>query len=142
MLLSARFLSDCSDVNNFSYADQLEFSQGSATSVFFILTDVQKDRIAQGFVPAGRRYVPGAASTLSASLSSGDLNNDPIVRQCTPPFPTQDLSIWEIEIMSTDTFSGCVNVTLTLTDGVTNVISTGTIQCAFRVVGGDTGDCC
>lgn len=133
MRLSARILQNVSGVNGFSYANQAEMTQGDTPTIYFQLVDASLDRPEQGFVPAGRRYMPAAGATLTVVLDSID-DSKKVTRVATQPF-AQDPSIWAIPILSTDKIRGTVNMKLTLTES--GQVTQGMAATALLVAGMD-----
>lgn len=129
MLLSARFLNDVASVNSFEPADAAEFTEGDATYVYFQLIDLTLDRQADGFEPAGRRYVPAVGATLQCVIESID-DAKTVTRLADQPF-AQDGSIWRVQILSSDTIRGTANLRLRLTEGSTT--RTGLVKSGFRI---------
>lgn len=117
MLLSVRPLNNVVGVNDFEAVDHLEFTEGDAPSLFFQLIDLSKDRSEQGFIPAGRRYIPAVGATLQVEF--GNLDDAKVTtKTATQPFAS-DPSIWRVDLMSTDPVTGTVRAKLTLTEGAT-----------------------
>jgi len=131
MKLSARILKDVNGVNSFRRADQAEFTAGDALTVYFQLIDTSLDRADEGFVPAGRRYVPAAGAALTVVLDHLD-DARKITRVATQPY-AQDTSIFAISILATDVLSGTVNLKLDLNEG--GVHTYGMLQPALLVSG-------
>jgi hypothetical protein len=129
MRLSARMLSAVSDVNNFDYVDVLEFTEGDLPKIYFQLTDASVDRAEKGFVPAGRRYMPAAGATLTATLQSIDTAKT-ITRACTQPY-AQDPSIWKLTLLAGDAVTGFRDLRLVLVEGT--VTTNGTVRHAINV---------
>jgi hypothetical protein len=97
MLLSAQILADVCDVNRFRVVNQVSSRAGSTIDVFFRLVDRDTDR---DFVPAGRRFIPAANSTLVVSVKSVTPRKQ-LAFQATCPFP-DDRSIWYFRISPDD----------------------------------------
>lgn len=114
MLLSARFLQDVQNVNSFRYVIQPSLMEGDAATIYFQLIDASLDRAMEGFSPAGRRYMPVTAATLSCVLVNIDQTIQ-ITRAATQPY-TQDKSIWTLPILATDGIKGTVTLQLALTE--------------------------
>lgn len=130
MLLSARMLDSVSDANNYQYLESIRITEGDTATLYFQLVDMNKDRIEQGFVPAGRRFVPSPGSTLSVTFDSID-NARKVTRSAIQPFP-EDPSIWSVGIISTDPLRGTVNMRLAMTQS--GVVTNGLLQNALGVV--------
>lgn len=126
MLLSARFLNQVSSVNGFEYAANAQWTEGDTVSLYFQLIDASLDRPAQGFVPAGRRYMPAAGATLNATITNID-DSVQITRTAVQPYAL-DPSIWRVDILSTDKIRGTCDLVLALREGLVSTNS--------RVVGG------
>jgi hypothetical protein len=126
MLLSARFLNQVSSVNAFEYASNAQWTEGDTVSLFFQLIDSTVDRQAQGFVPAGRRYMPAAGATLQATLTNID-DSIQIVRSAVQPF-VLDPSIWRVDVLSSDKIRGTCDLVLALREG--------SVSTNARIVGG------
>jgi hypothetical protein len=114
MLLSIRFLNDVSNVNSFEYASNVEFHAGDPQAISFQLIDASLDRPEQGFVPAGRRYMPPAASTLAVTFQNLD-DAKRFTRAATQPFPL-DPSIWQVPVLASDPLVGTVRLKMVLTE--------------------------
>jgi hypothetical protein len=130
MRLSARILANVSGINAFSYANQADLTEGDTPIIYFQLVDLTRDRADQGFVPAGRRYVPTALATLEVTLDHIDATRK-VVRMATQPFP-QDPSIWAVTLTTLDKLRGTVNMKLVLTETGGKVTS-GLLSAALRV---------
>ena len=129
MLLSARFLNDVANVNSFEHADVAEFTEGDAASVYFQLIDSSLDKAVDGYVPAGRRYVPATGSTLQVTVESLDDSKE-IVRFATQPF-AQDGSIWKLDFLVSDKIRGTANLRLKLTES--GVVKSGLVKSGLRI---------
>ncbi|SRR5216684_3847123 len=116
MLLSARPLENVIGVNDYEVVSTISFVEGDVVSLFFQLIDLVKDRPEQGFIPAGRRYMPVIGATLQITFDNID-DAKIVIKVATQPF-TQDASIWRVDVMATDTVKGTVNAKLLLTEGV------------------------
>ncbi len=132
MLLSARVLINVADVNTFEYADEARFTQGDQTYIYFQLIDSEKDKTAK--LP-GRRYTPTAGATLVAVISSIDTAKT-YTKVATQPY-SGDLSIWRIQVLSTDTVVGTASIKLALTEG--SVTTRGIIRNALSVSAQSSG---
>jgi hypothetical protein len=117
MLLSARFLTQVSSVNAFNYADNAQWTAGDTVTFYFQLVDLTLDRPAQGFFPAGRRYMPAVGATLTVTLSNIDTAVQIANRSATQAFPTTDPSIWSVTILNSDLIRGTCDLVLTLREG-------------------------
>tara|TARA_R100000951_G_scaffold112718_1_gene113482 strand:- start:12058 stop:12447 length:390 start_codon:yes stop_codon:yes gene_type:complete len=109
MKLSAKFLINVSDVNNFDFADQWDISEGSAHKLYFQLTDKQKDDL---------RYLSQATviDAVTVTFLSIDDNSE-ITKTATQEF-ADDKSIWSIELLATEIpNAGAVKMSIT-EDGV------------------------
>lgn len=118
MLLSAKFLVDVADVNDFDYAPSVDFTEGDAFNVYFQLVDTSRDL----------RYMPAVGALLTATIDNID-DAKKIARACTQPF-AQDPSIWQLTVFATDPLRGTSNFRLQLTEGVK--ITRGMIKSVFR----------
>lgn len=129
MRLSARMLENVAGVNTFNYAQQAEFTQGDAPTIYFQLVDLNQDRPEMGYVPAGRRYVPASGATLTVLLDAID-DSRKITRSATQPYPG-DPSIWSVVLLPADDLRGTVNLKLTLTEGM--VITNAQVAAALNI---------
>jgi hypothetical protein len=130
MLLSARILENVSGVNAFDYVNQVTLTEGDdQTTIYFQLVDMNRDRADQGYVPAGRRFIPASGATLQVTLDSIDSARK-VVRAATQPFP-EDRSIWSVSLFATDKVRGTVNMQLLLTEGTK--VTRGLVLGALRV---------
>ncbi len=114
MLLACRFLIDVAGVNSFEYAESVEWYQGDSQTLYVQLIDASLDRPQDGYVPAGRRYIPAQGSTLTVTFSNID-SAKVVTRSATQPF-AQDGSIWSIPILPSDPFKGSISVHLKLNE--------------------------
>lgn len=114
MLLACRFLIDVAGVNSFEYADSVEWYEGDTQTLYIQLIDAALDRAIDGYVPAGRRYIPSADATLTMTFANID-SAKTIARSATRPF-AQDGSIWSVPILATDPFKGSVAIRLRLNE--------------------------
>lgn len=129
MLLSARILKDCANVNSFDYADSAQFTKGDVVDVFFQLIDASLDTAIENFIPPGRRYMPAAGATLLVTVESIDDANK-IVRAAVQPFAT-DGSIWKVSFYASDNIQGTANLRVVLTEGPK--VTKGLLKNAFRI---------
>lgn len=129
MLLSVRPLNNVVGVNDFESVDHLEFTEGDGPSLYFQLIDLSKDRSEQGFLPAGRRYMPATGATLQVTFDNLD-DAKVTTKTATQPF-SGDPSIWRVDLMSTDPVSGTVRAKFALTEGV--VVRRAVLDAALRV---------
>ncbi len=137
MQLSARPLIDVSGVNSFTITDQIKFSEGDATTIYFQLIDASLDTVGKGFNPAGRRYMPVSGATLSVDVDNID-DAKKITRSATQPY-TLDPSIWAVTILSTDDIgAGTISIKLTLTQS--GVVTRGVAMGIIGVIS-LTGNC-
>lgn len=130
MLLSARILNDVAGVNSFEYSEVAEFTEGDGASVYFQLIDLTLDKPNEGFVPAGRRYVPATGATLQCTVESID-DSKTIVRFATAVYATDDRSIWRLDFLASDKIRGTANIRLKLTEG--GVVRNGLMKSALRI---------
>jgi hypothetical protein len=101
-------------VNDFTYVDVVEFTQGDQVDVYFQLIDASKDKALQQFKPAGRRFMPAAGATLQVTLDNID-DDKKVTRAASQPF-AGDPSIWKVSVLSTDVIRGTINLVLVLTE--------------------------
>lgn len=118
MLLSARVLDNCVNVNTWDYANQISFTQGDTVTVYIQLIDLNKDKPGGPVYPSGRRYVPANGASLQVSIPS--IQTAPVnlnlTKIATQPF-TGDGSIWSFTVNSSDNLTGTYTLLLTLTEG-------------------------
>ncbi len=131
MLLGARLLSGVSSVNAFDFVSTVEATQGEAFDVYLQLIDKQRHTQAQGYDPAGLRYMPASGATLTVQVLNLDASKQ-LTRVASQPY-AQDDSIWKFSILATDPVKGTVNLKLTLTEGA--VVRTAYLQAALSVSG-------
>jgi hypothetical protein len=129
MLLSARMLNNVASVNAFSWTDEVEFTQGDATDIYFQLIDATLDKPVYGFKPGGRRYMPAAAATLSVTINNID-DAVAITRIAVQPF-AQDPSIWRVSVLNSDKIVGTCALMLALNE--TGKLTTGILQSAVLI---------
>lgn len=129
MLLSARMLKDVASVNSFESDTQLSWTEGDVVTIYFQLIDLSLDRSDQGFMPAGRRYVPAAGATLSVVFENIDTAKT-LTRVATQPF-ANDGSVWSISILAADTIRGTPQMRMTLTEG--SKVTRGLVKNALKI---------
>jgi len=130
MRLNIRPLIDIMSVNSFEITSETSWTEGDVLQFTFQLCDVSLDTSAQGYSPAGRRYVPAAGATLSVVLENVD-DARKITRLATQPFAA-DGSIWSIPILATDKTRGTPQVRFTLTEPG-GVVTSGVIKNLVRI---------
>lgn len=131
MLLSARFLTQVSSVNAWNYADNAQWTQGDTVTVYLQLVDLTLDKAVQGFVPAGRRYVPASGATLTVTLANIDQAVQ-VTRFATQPY-SNDGSIWKFTVLPSDAISGTCDVKLSLNES--GVITAGVAKAGVLING-------
>jgi hypothetical protein len=129
MLLSLRTLQSATSANDFSYADEAEWTAGDTFNWYFQLVDLSRDRAIDGFKPEGRRYMPAAGATLTVLFGNID-DAKKVTRAATQPYPL-DPSIWRVSVLAADPIQGTIDATLTLSEG--GVVTTGYAQAAACV---------
>ena len=109
MKLSAKFLKNVANVNNFQYADQWEIAEGSAQTLHFQIVDKLKEDL---------RYMSQATVIDSVTVTFLDLDTDEeITKTAAQPF-ADDKSIWLITLAADEVpNSGAVSFAIT-EDGV------------------------
>lgn len=126
MLLSCRFLTNVASANSFDYAQQGEFYEGDAPTLYLQLLDVTKDRASD---TPGRRFCPASGATLQVVIEN--INDaKKVTRVITQPF-AGDSSIWALPIQTSDGLKGTVNLRLRLTEGA--VVTNALVRAALRV---------
>ncbi len=97
MLLGAIMLKSVQNVNSFQRNTQTIVRQGSPTTIYFQLVDLeQTDTFGQPL-----RYVPAAGASMTATINS--INSANVVsRVASQPFSSDDRSIWSINLLATD----------------------------------------
>jgi hypothetical protein len=130
MLLSARLLDNFSSINNFDYANHIDWTEGDTVTLYLQLIDLSKDKATDGFKPGGRRYIPTGTATLSVVLESIDSAKE-VTRSATQD--ANDKSIWHIHILATDTIRGTSNIKLTLVEGTPAVTTRGSVAAAVQI---------
>ena len=110
MKLSAKFLKNVENINNFQYASQWDIAEGSAQTLYFQIIDKLKDDL---------RYISQATITDSVTVTFLSIDdNSEIVKIATQPWP-DDKSIWRINLAVDEVpNSGAVKFSIT-EDGVT-----------------------
>lgn len=137
MLLTARLLADFQSVNSYRQVDMLRMTQGDSVTLYFQLVDASLDTASEGFVPAGRRYVPAVGATLVCQVNNID-DAKKVTRNAQQPFGAQDPSIWALTLMPTDPVQvGTSSLRLTLTEGskVTNGVKLAALGVASQTNG-------
>jgi hypothetical protein len=104
MKLSAKFLKNVSNINNFQYVNQWDISEGSANRLYFQIIDKLKDNL---------RFITQATTySVSVTFLSIDSNSE-ITKSATQPF-ADDKSIWYIDLAANEVpNSGAVKFSIT-----------------------------
>lgn len=133
MRLSGRILKQVADANNYDYASQFTYNQGSTVDMYIQLTNLDWNT-ANEF--PGIPYHAASGATLQVVLSA--LNTASVLTaMATQPFATNS-SIWKISIPATASFASG-NIKLTLTEGL--VVSAGMIVNGVSVQKDSTAFC-
>ncbi len=112
--LAVRPLIDVQGVNDYIESQQLEMNLGDPVTFYFQLVDLEKNLAQHGYSPAGLRYFPADAATMTITFLNVDASKQ-FLRVATQPFG--DLSIWSADILATDPVAGTVSVRIVLTEG-------------------------
>ena len=139
MRLKVTPLIDVQNINDFKYATEVQSNAGDPITLYFQLSDAEKNLSSQGFNPSGLRYAPVALSTLQIVVANIN-NRKQFNRWATQPF-LQDPSIWSVPILATDPVSGTVSMKFILTEPNGNaggITKTCSLQACFLVDGTDT----
>lgn len=131
MPLTVRILENLVNVNTYDYTNAHRMYAGTESSVYFQLVDPTKDRGDQGYKPEGRRYIPASGATMTVTLDSLDSSKKITDRTVVQPFPSSDPSIWQLELLTTDTIVGTTNLRFTLTEG--SVVKCGRLEAALVI---------
>lgn len=123
-------LSAVNTVNDWDYADEVAFTEGDTARIYFQLIDVTKDKVAQQFKPAGRRYCPAVGATLQVVLDNIN-DGKKVTRTAVQPYATLDASIWYVDVLATDKVRGTVDLALQLTQS--SVITYARVPAALAV---------
>jgi hypothetical protein len=94
-----KFLGYVCDYNSFAELDQLTLIKGNAETVYFRLVQEepgdQEDRL------QNLRYIPAVGATLEVTFRHID-TDQVITRFATMVYPSDDRSVWKIDILETD----------------------------------------
>lgn len=104
MVLSYKFLNNVKDVNTFDEVEEITLLRGNPSTLYFRLVQTQASTdpsLCENSVQ--RRYIPAAGSTVTMYFEHIDVCKC-FNRTAIQPFPTQDPSIWSIQIMAQDIF--------------------------------------
>lgn len=127
MRILMHLLDSVLNVNNFCVVDELNYSQGSGTSIFFQLIQEKSSKCEEC---NKIRYIPTMPATIQVKFDNID-SDQVITRTAVMCFSADDRSIWRVDMMPTDKIMGIVSANLTengktipvLLDGRLNVIS-------------------
>lgn len=109
MKLSAKFLKNVADVNNFQYADQWDIAEGSAQRLYFQIVDKLKDDL---------RYMSQATVIDFVTVTFLSIDDDSEITKTATQAWSDDKSIWYIDLATTEVpNSGAVKFSIT-EDGV------------------------
>jgi len=100
MKLAYKFLDHIKDHNDFAVLDTLTLIQGNAETVYFQLIN---KRSVDGSFP-DMRYIPDSTAQMTVTFDHID-SNAKISRVATMAYPSDDRSIWKVDILSTDRIS-------------------------------------
>lgn len=124
MLIGAVMLRNVQGVNSFQRNTQVMLRQGNPATVYFQLVDLEQADQNGTYL----RYIPAAGASITGSISS--INQQYVVqRLASQPF-SQDLSIWAMNLLATDTIT-TGNFMFTLAEG--SLVRTGYVQNAIIV---------
>lgn len=119
--IAYKFLENVNNANNFYAVSELEIVQGNATTLYFRLYTLfgadSNNKIAD------LRYLPQVGATMEVEFNHIDTNQK-ITRVASQPYPTDDRSIWKVDILATDKIS-FDSMTVKLTEGANTQIIQG-----------------
>lgn len=127
MRLDLTWLRDVGNVNQWSYASTPQVYEGDTASLFFQIVDREAQLAAGVF----RRYVPASGATLTLTLDSVE-DARKVVRLPAQPFPTQDASIWRLDLSPADLIRGTIDVRLVLNEA--GVVHNAVVKGALRIL--------
>lgn len=104
MKILMRLLESVLNANSFCEVNQLEYSQGSGDAIYFRLT---QDKSAKCEECEKMRWLPSNTATLQIVFENID-QSAKITRTATMPFPSDDRSIWKVDMMQNDKLIGAV----------------------------------
>jgi len=113
MRLSAAVLKNFSDSNNFEYAAQFEYNQGTSDQLYIQLTNGDRKLCNNIY----QRYVPPAGSSVVIRIDH--LNTACVIERIATVDPN-DSSIWWIPLLATDKV-GSGNIHITVTEPGNNI---------------------
>jgi hypothetical protein len=105
MILSARFLDNYVDANNYDYVNTVTITTsyppvpGQAVTLTLQLLDLSKDKTTAGFSPAGRRFVSPVDAKLQVQFTS---INQAATCTYTAVQDSNDRSIWSVQVPESD----------------------------------------
>jgi len=112
MRLGIIILNNFCDYNMFEWGKPFEINEGSQSTVYFQLVDLDQKISADIKATTYLRYIPPAGSIISATIQSIDQSK---TLTKTPTALAEDRSIWSFGILPTDKF-GSANLFITLTE--------------------------
>lgn len=109
MKLSAKFLKNVANINNFQYADQWDIAEGSAQRLYFQIVDTLKDDL---------RYMSQATVINAVTVTFLSIDDDSEITKTATQAWSDDKSIWYIDLAANEVpNSGAVKFSIT-EDGV------------------------
>ena len=102
MKLAFKFLDHIKDINDFAVLDTLTLVQGNADTIYFQLLN---KRSTDSSNYADIRYIPDNTAQITVTFEHID-SNAVITRVATMVYPSDDRSIWKVDVLAGDKLAG------------------------------------
>lgn len=94
-----KLLEDVQSANSFYEVDEFELISGNPTTLYFRLITVRNKDLEDQI--SDLRYLPAVGATMTVEFVHIDSNKS-ISRVATQAFPSDDRSVWKVDILATD----------------------------------------
>jgi hypothetical protein len=118
MVLVFKFLEEVKDVNTFVEVDRRKVIKGNSTTLYFRL--LQDKSEIEDHLPH-LRYIPQSGASISVKFDHID-SEKVLTRTAVLAFPSDDRSVWKVELLSTDLNIAFNSMSVSLAEG-TNIQS-------------------
>jgi hypothetical protein len=129
------------NINSFQAVTQVTCSEDEAVDVYFRLVDTTKKE--NNYDVTNLRYIPQGATTNTVSVILRNIDDSKqITRSASAVSSTTDLSLWKVQILSTDNITGTISLKVTLTETSSSTVVTKKCNVLAAVNITSTGSSC
>jgi len=140
MLLSAALLKNVTGVNSFEYTPTIRAHRDEPVDIYFQILDGDREphKTLGLYATKGLRYAPAAGTIIECKLQCID-SALTVTRYATQAWPTQDSSIWRLQLLGTENIVGTITLQLTMTEA--GVVRRGNLGQAISLYSSDQRIC-